>query len=141
MKILEALTAARVPMTTRRAALALLVVLVVVVPAHAQSTATPTSTFAWDVDAGLAAAQRYTYTLEIDGLLRAGPVPVTCSGTAIATCVTPIPAVTPGTHVLRVRLTDLVDGVPINSEFSAPLTFTMIVLTPPRNLRVVSVVP
>ena len=104
----------------------------------AQTSATSTDRFAWDVSDGLLAAQRYTYTLEIDGTLRSGPVPVTCASTSAGvTCLTPIPALTPGGHTLRVKATDTVDGVPVDSSFSAPLAFTLrAVPTAPNNVRI-----
>ena len=114
-----------------------LVLLLFSASVQAQTNATSTDRFAWDIAEGLVAAQRYTYTLEIDGVLRSGPVAVTCTGFAQATCTTPIPALTPGAHTLRVRITDTVDGVPINSEFSAPLAFTMrAVPNAPNNVRI-----
>lgn len=110
----------------------LLVVLAIAVSgvsAQAQTaTALPSDSFAWTIAEGLTAAQRYTYTLELDGALRAGPVSVTCglNGTD-ARCVTPIPALTPGQHTVRVRATDILDGRAIDSDFSAPLSFVLIV--------------
>ncbi len=119
--------------------LVLLALVASVLHATAQTPAVPTDSFAWEIDAGLTAASRYTYSLEMDGTLLQGPVPVVCRSSApIAVCTTPIPSVTPGSHSVRVRLTDLVDGKPVSSDFSAPLVFTMIVLVPPRNLRVVA---
>lgn len=113
--------------------------LLTLAPVQAQTSALSTDSFAWDVAEGLVAAQRYTYTLEIDGVVRQGPVPVTCGGLELAVCRTPIPPLTTGTHSLRVRITDTVDGVALTSAFSPPFAFQLrAVPAAPANVRIIS---
>lgn len=108
----------------------------------AQTIAFPTDTFAWTVNEGLPAAQRFTHTHELDGVLRQGPIPISCivhpSDAAKALCTTPVGAQTAGAHVLRVRLTDTINGQLVHSEFSAPFAFSMYVgPTAPTDVRII----
>jgi hypothetical protein len=108
--------------------------------ASAQIIALPTYSFGWDIEGGLTTANNQTFTLELDKLLRAGPVPVICTATSnpqTATCTTPIPALTPGIHTMRVKATELVNGVPVDSVFSEELTFEMRVIQAPLNPRII----
>lgn len=103
------------------------VTMLAAVPAQAQTNATTRDFFAWDLAVALGEAQTYTFTYEMDGAIHQGPLSVTCIDgiTPNSTvCRTPVPALTPGTHTLRVRSTVLIDGTEFHSEFSAPLTFS-----------------
>jgi hypothetical protein len=112
-------------------------VVLITVPALGQPAA-PTDRFAWDQEASsLAVASAYRYDVEIDS---GAPVVLvsTCTGVASPfVCSAAIPAVTPTTHVARVRAVDP-SPTPIVSAWSAPLTFTMRA-TPatPAGLRII----
>jgi hypothetical protein len=109
--------------------------------ANAQTTAVPADSLSWEITEGLAAANRFTYTLELDGVVQTVTA-VTCSqlpAPAVnAQCVTAIPAITPGAHIVRVRATDMVNGTPLMSAFSLPLSFAMAAIpATPVNLNII----
>lgn len=120
--------------------LILATLLLAALPAVARAqAAAPTDRFGWDQpNTTLVVAQGYRYEVEIDG---AAPIVVvaTCAGTTTISCTAPIPAVTPSTHVARLRAVDApAGGTAIPGGWSAPFTFQMRA-TPgaPVNIRIV----
>lgn len=106
-------------------ALAVLMLLASAAPTFAQ--AAPTDKFRFDMAApDLATANGYRYDLELDGAVLTTPLATTCVNAASPfACSAPIPAITPTTHVARVRAVDTSGPTPILGDWSDPLTFTM----------------
>jgi len=99
--------------------------LIAVASTAAAQNAAPTDKFQFNMVAGsLAEANSYKYELELDGVVQATPLAVTCVDPSPYTCKAPIPAITPSTHTARVRAVDI-SGTPIVGPFSDLLTFTM----------------
>lgn len=121
--------------------LALLCVWLIPVTAWAQ-TATPTDRLGFDQAAAtLAVAQGFTVSLELDGVVLPTTQALTCTGAASPfACSTAIPAVTPGTHAVRLRVNETTNGATLSSAWSSALSFTMrAVPATPGNVRLVSV--
>ena len=96
------------------------------VSVSAFAQAAPTDKFRFNMTApSLAVAQAYRYDLELDNVVLPTALVTTCSQTTDITCDAPIPAITPTTHVARVRAVDVSGSTPIVGPFSDPLTFTM----------------
>jgi len=122
-----------------RAILAALLILMALPALVAGQAATATDQIEWDQAApDLATAAAYMALLEVDGVERPAQA-VTCTGVASPfVCSTSIPAVTPGPHTVRVRVSESMDGVPLTSDYSVPLSFMMrAVPATPGNPRVV----
>lgn len=117
----------------------MLAVVLVSVPAYAQQPdVTAADKFEWDQPAAtLVEANGLRYDLELDG----GPVvavAVTCAGAASPfVCSAAIPAITPTTHVVRLRAVATVNGTELASAFSAPFSFRMrVAASTPMNVRI-----
>ena len=105
-------------------------------PAAAQSVATPSNHLGWDEPGQSAAvANGSTYNAYLDASTTPTPLTgVTCStGTPVstATCVANWPALQPGTHTLTVTQVQ----TNVESAKSAPLSFTMVIVVTPTNVR------
>jgi len=108
-------------------------------PAAGQ-TASPSDRLGFD-QAGpdLATVRAYDAQLDLDGTVLL-PQIMTCeddgTGSPFA-CATAIPAVTPGTHTVRLRVVETVNGTALASDWSAPFTFTLrAVPATPTGLRI-----
>ena len=120
----------------RRLSIVALSLLLVSMPAVAQ-TATPLSKLAFDeVGQTVATASGATYTGLIDGSTTATPLTgIVCTATANptgATCTSALPPLTPGTHTITI--TQTIGGA--SSAASAPLSFSLIVVVTPTNVRI-----
>jgi len=106
--------------------LSMLVVMLMLSATSAFAQAAPTDKFRFDLDAGsLAQANGYRYELELDGVVLPTPLVTTCLNAASPfACTAPIPAITPTSHVARIRAVDT-SGTSIVGPFSDPLSFTM----------------
>jgi len=104
----------------------MLVVMLMLSATSAFAQAAPTDKFRFDLDAGsLAQANGYRYELELDGVVLPTPLVTTCLNAASPfACTAPIPAITPTSHVARIRAVDT-SGTSIVGPFSDPLSFTM----------------
>lgn len=118
--------------------LAFLLVLLVLAPrlVAAQTVATPGNHLGFDLPGqSIAVANGSTYNAYLDASTTPAPLAgVTCSaGTpaTTATCVANWPAMQPGSHTLTV--TQAQGGV--ESAKSAPLSFTMVIVVTPQNVR------
>lgn len=130
--------------TGGRSARAIACALCVLAPAIAAAQDPPlVSTqhrLAWSQDAAtLQSAQAHQYFAIVDGTRRTDPMlPILCTGTASPfTCSTPFPALTPGEHGISLVAAELLNGVLVQSTPSEPLRVNMVVISAPRNLRVV----
>lgn len=115
----------------------LTLVFLLTLPSLAQAqTATPTTKLGWDQEGqSLANASGATYQLYIDGGT-ATPLPnVACAqnGPSTVSCSAPLPALTAGSHVIR--LSQTLGGA--ESGQSASLNFTFVIVVTPTNLRVI----
>ena len=93
-----------------------------------------TRQFAWEQEATSAeAATSFIYKYYLDGRVTGTAIVGTkCSGSASPfTCVSSSPAFTPGTH--SIVLTASTEG--LESEKSIALTFTVAIMSPPKNVR------
>ena len=107
--------------------------------AHAQTPADPSKRLGWDVPGqAVTVAQASGYNLYIDAATTpVGLQSVSCasgggSGPAV-TCTAPIPAMTPGTHLITLTQTS---GT-AESAKSTGLSITFVVVVTPQGLRVV----
>jgi hypothetical protein len=121
---------------------ALAAFLLSIVPAAAQTTALPNQALGWtQAAADLAEAQSLRYDLDLDGTTTALQGHM-CGNSTIAgqfDCFAPLPAMTPGAHILRLRSVRLVSGTELASAFSAPLNIVMIAVpSTPTNVRLVN---
>jgi hypothetical protein len=119
-----------------------LALLLFAAPAFAQTPAGPASRLAWNqplsTDQTLSG---YTHFASVDG---AAPVALTrtCSGTPTPqgfACTAPLPAMTPGTHVVRVIARYTVQGQTFEAAEGAPgdrISLTLIVVLTPTGVTV-----
>jgi hypothetical protein len=99
-------------------------------PVLAQTPATPADKLAWDMPGIGPVSSSYRYAVVVDGVRQS--VAPTCQGDTDVTCSLPLPAMTPGRHVLQVIAT--LNGA--ESAPSADLVLTMVVVVTPVNPRV-----
>lgn len=104
--------------------------------------ATPGSRLAWDQAASsLGQAQNYIYEAFWDGGSAVPMTGVACSGdTSPFTCSAEFIALTPGSHVVRIRAVDTasVPGTRLESPLSAVFNFTLVALpATPTNVRII----
>lgn len=103
----------------------LFTLLFILLPTFVFAQASPTDRFVWSMPHTAPVAQAFRYDIEIDAAVLPTPLVVTCTGAATPTeCSAPIPAVTPSSHVARIRATDTTVP-PITGPWSDPFTFTM----------------
>jgi hypothetical protein len=99
-------------------------------PVLAQTQATPADKLAWDMPGIGPLADSYRYSVVVDGVRQS--VTPACQGDTDVTCSLPLPAMTPGRHVLQVIATlNGGDSLP-----SSDLVLTMVVVVTPVNPRV-----
>lgn len=105
---------------------------------YAQTPADPSKKLGWDVPGqAVTLAQASGYNLYVDAVTV--PVPlqgVTCASggaSGLVSCLSPIPAMTQGTHVLTITQTN----TGAESAKSGPLSITFVVVVTPQGLKVV----
>lgn len=103
---------------------------------------TPGATLAWEQtsEAPSLPASGYEYRLIVDGapdVAVASTCVVDATDSTTYHCTSPVPALTPGTHVLTMfaRVTNA-DGTKTPSPLSTPLNALVVILTAPQNLRI-----
>lgn len=102
--------------------------------ASAQAVAFPTQHIGFDEAQPVAVAQAATYNVYVDAQASAVATGLLCTASAGASvCRVDIPALTVGLHT--VRLAQVIAGQ--ESAQSDPLTFQLVVLAAPTNLRIV----
>lgn len=108
--------------------------------AHAQ-VATSGDKFGWDqtTAATLTQANQSTVDIEIDGIVVQAGAPIVCTGAASPfVCTTAIPAIKPGSHSVRLKFNESINGQVLSSAFSTAFAFSMrAVPSPPSGIRIV----
>lgn len=124
----------------KRIFLAALLLLGMVVGASAQPSVGVASRVSFDIAApSLATAQGYTYRTWLDDATTGTVITVACTnlpqtGVFNCTSTTPVPALTLGSHTIRVNAADAVGDGPLSTPFS----FTVVAVpNAPTNVRLV----
>lgn len=124
----------------RSACVVALLVLSLGLTLSAQTPAVGTERIGWDQAApDLATAQSYRADLEVDGQVLLTQQAITCTGQSSPfLCTLPWPPMTPGAHSLRLRVSEIVNGTALTSEWSAAWGVVLKVApASPQNLRLV----
>lgn len=102
----------------------------------AQTPAAPSDKLAWNQSVSSGSSPSYSFAILVDGT-RAALQNVTCAGDTDLACSAPLPAMTPGRHVVQVVAVFASGSVTAESAPSADLVVTMVVIATPTNLRLV----